>query len=153
MFEKINKIGNLGSSGQDGGIGRNLSLPCTIRRRITTNLKSVNQKCQKIKLHGTPTTKELKKKSARTTRLVRIPMVRPRRWGWLKAKLRLRADCGLWQGLPQWGKLPVSHESSLESGARDEQGSCTVPSLARSPQDAPAAQQGGLPCTGEYLRP
>ena len=33
------------------------------KRRTTTNLKSVNnQKCQKIKLHGTPTTKELKKK-------------------------------------------------------------------------------------------
>ena len=39
---------------------------------ITTNLKSINnQKCQKIKLHGTLTTKELKKKSTRTTRLVR----------------------------------------------------------------------------------
>ena len=60
------------SSGQDGGIGRNPSLPCTTKRRITTNLKSINnQKCQKIKLHGTPTTKELKKKSARTTRPVR----------------------------------------------------------------------------------
>ena len=51
------------SSGQDRGIGRNLSLPPTTKRRITTNLKSINnQKCQKIKLHRTPTTKELKKK-------------------------------------------------------------------------------------------
>ena len=48
--------------GQDGGIGRNLSLPCVTKRRITTNLKSINnQKCQKMKLHETPT-KELKKK-------------------------------------------------------------------------------------------
>ena len=31
------------------------------------------------------------------------------RRGWLKGKLRLRADCGLWQ-LPQWEKLPVSQE-------------------------------------------
>ena len=39
------------------------ALPRTTKRRITTNLKSINnQKCQKIKLHGTPTTKELKKK-------------------------------------------------------------------------------------------
>ena len=59
------------SSGQDGGIGGNSSLPCTPKRRITTNLKSLyNQKCQKIKLHGTPTTKELKKQSTKTTRLV-----------------------------------------------------------------------------------
>ena len=47
-------------------------LPCTTKRRITTNLKSINnQKCQKIKLHGTPTTMELKKQSNRTTRPVR----------------------------------------------------------------------------------
>ena len=38
------------SSGQDGGVGRNPSLPRTTKRRITTNLKSIkNQKCQKIK--------------------------------------------------------------------------------------------------------
>ena len=52
--------------------GRNPSLPGTTKRRITTNLKSINnQKCQKIKLHENPTTKELKKQSTRTTRLVR----------------------------------------------------------------------------------
>ena len=50
------------SSSQDGGIGRNTSLPCRTKRRITTNLKTTNnQNCQNIKLHGTPTTKELKK--------------------------------------------------------------------------------------------
>ena len=50
------------SSGQDAGIGRNTLLPRTSKRRITTNLKTINnQKSQKIKLHGTPTTKELKK--------------------------------------------------------------------------------------------
>ena len=35
----------------------------TIKRRTTTNLKTKNNKnCQKIKLYGNPTTKELKKK-------------------------------------------------------------------------------------------
>ena len=44
----------MGSSSQDGGIGRNPSLPPTTKRKITTNLKTTNnQKCQKIKLHGT----------------------------------------------------------------------------------------------------
>ena len=51
------------SSGQDGGVGRDPSLPHTTKRRITTNLKSKNnQKHQEIKLHGTPTRKELKEK-------------------------------------------------------------------------------------------
>ena len=46
-------------------------LPHTTKRRRTTNLKSINnQKHQKIKLHGTLTTKELKKNSTRKTRLV-----------------------------------------------------------------------------------
>ena len=47
------------SSGQDGGAGRNTSLLCTAKRRITTNLKIINnQNFQKIKLHGTLTTKQ-----------------------------------------------------------------------------------------------
>ena len=47
-------------------------LPCKTKKRIITNLKSINnQKCQEIKLHGTLTTKELKKKSTRTTRPIR----------------------------------------------------------------------------------
>ena len=42
-------------------VGRNASLPRTTKRRITTNLKTINnQKFQKINLHGTPTTKVLK---------------------------------------------------------------------------------------------
>ena len=41
-------------------------LPHTTKIKITTNLKTINkQKCQKIKLHGTLTTKELKKHSSR----------------------------------------------------------------------------------------
>ena len=37
--------------------------PCTTKRRTTTNLKMKNnQNCQKIKLYGNPTSKELKKK-------------------------------------------------------------------------------------------
>ena len=54
------------SSGQDGGMGRDASFPRTIKRRITTNLKTINkQNCQNIKLHGTLITKELKKHSSR----------------------------------------------------------------------------------------
>ena len=52
-------------SGQDGGIGRNASLPQTTKRKIT-NLKTINnQNSQNSNLHGTPTTKELKKHSSR----------------------------------------------------------------------------------------
>ena len=41
-------------------------LPHTTKRRITTNLKTINnQKCQKIKLHGSLTAKELKKHSSK----------------------------------------------------------------------------------------
>ena len=38
----------MGSSSQDGGVGRNPSLPCTTKRRITTTLKSVNN-CMKLR--------------------------------------------------------------------------------------------------------
>ena len=38
-------------------------LPCTTKRRTTTNLKTKNnQNCHKMELYGSPTTKELKKK-------------------------------------------------------------------------------------------
>ena len=90
------------SFGQDGGIGRNPSLPHTSKRRITTNLKSINnQKRQKIKLHGTPTTKELKKKSTRTTRLVRQrPLGLTQKSH--SQQLRGGADCQA-QWAAQWG--------------------------------------------------
>ena len=113
------------SYGLDGSVGRNPLLPCTTKRRITTNLISINnQKLQKIKLHRAATTKELKKKSTRTTRPVRIrskavwagpaeknhreAMDWTGRWGWLKAKPRPTTDCGLWWGLP-----PVGENASL----------------------------------------
>ena len=106
------------SSSQDGDVGRDPSLPPTTKRRITTNLKSINnQMCQKIKLYGILTTKELKKKSSRTTRPARWKTMRAdsekrRCWdrplgpGWLPssagclggADLRgLRVGCGLWR--------------------------------------------------------
>ena len=51
------------TSGQDGGVGRYTVPPCTTKRRTTTNLKTKDyQNCQKIKMYGSPTTKELKKK-------------------------------------------------------------------------------------------
>ena len=53
----------LGTSGQEGGIGRYTLPPHTTKRRSTTNLKIKNNKnYQKIKLYGSLTTKELKKK-------------------------------------------------------------------------------------------
>ena len=51
------------TSSQDGGVGRNPLLPHTTKRRITTNLKSINnQKCQKIKLYGTLDNQGIKEK-------------------------------------------------------------------------------------------
>ena len=61
------------NSDQDGGIGRNAILPCSTKRKITTNLKTKsNQNCQKIKLHGSLTTKKLKKPSHRLVRGVEM---------------------------------------------------------------------------------
>ena len=55
------KTGKKWTAVQDGGVGRCTLSACTIKR--TTNLKiKGNQNCQKIKLYGSPTTKELKKK-------------------------------------------------------------------------------------------
>ena len=59
----IFRIQEFRTSGQDGSIGR-YTLPCpTTKRRTTKNLNTKNnQNCQKIKLYGNLTTKELKKK-------------------------------------------------------------------------------------------
>ena len=44
-------------------MGRHTVPPCTTKRRTTTNLKAKNNhNCQKIKLYGSLTAKELKKK-------------------------------------------------------------------------------------------
>ena len=54
---------NFRTSGQDGGVGRHAVPPRTTKRRTTTNLKTKsNQNWQEIKLYGSPTTKEIKKK-------------------------------------------------------------------------------------------
>ena len=59
FFKELKK----GSSSQDGGVGGHTVLPCTTRRRTTTNFKiKNNQNYQKIELYGSVTTKELKKK-------------------------------------------------------------------------------------------
>ena len=40
---------SLRTASQDGGVGRHALLPCTTKRRTTTNLKTKsNQNCQKI---------------------------------------------------------------------------------------------------------
>ena len=126
-------------------------LPCTTKRRITTNLKSINNhKCQKIKLHGALTTKELKKQSTRPTRLVRQTNREnlrqgcgPHGRGWLNGKLRLRADCGLC-GVGVVRVAPIGETSSLTPGflgkwASARHVSCIVLSLAPPPQAARSA--------------
>ena len=51
------------TSSQDGGIGRHTVPPHSTKRRTTTNLNTKNNhNCQKIKLYGSLTTKELNKK-------------------------------------------------------------------------------------------
>ena len=65
-ISKINKQVRL-TSGQDRGIGRYTLPPRTTKRRTTTNLKTKNNyNCQKVKLYGSLTTKELKKKHSST---------------------------------------------------------------------------------------
>ena len=59
---------NSWSSSQDEDMGRNAFklLPCATKTKITTNLKTKNnQNCQKIKLHRSPTNKELKEHASR----------------------------------------------------------------------------------------
>ena len=105
------------NSGQDGGVSRNPSLPHTTKRRTTTNIKSINnQKCQKIKLHGAPTTKELKKQWNRINRPVRthgeaVDLVGGAGWtgNW---DSELTVD---YSGCHN-GRNSQSHMSSLESG-------------------------------------
>ena len=104
-FEKC----KLSGYSQGGGIGRNASLPCIIKRRITTNLKKINnQKCQKIKLLGTPTTKELKKHSPRPVGGAEMGNKQlretTRRWGRAgrTGNQRLKASCKILWGLQQW---------------------------------------------------
>ena len=57
------------TSSQDGGVGRHTVPPYTTKRRTTTNLKAKhNHNCQKIKLHGSLTTKELEGTFIQTSR-------------------------------------------------------------------------------------
>ena len=52
---------NFMTSGQDGGIGRHTSPPHITTKRIATKSQNNTQNCQKIKLYGSLTTKDLKK--------------------------------------------------------------------------------------------
>ena len=153
------------SSGQDGGIGRNPSLPCTTKRRTPTNLKSINnQKHQKIKLHGTLTTKELKKKINQNNQAGKavdcmgqlrktVATWQPSEWSWLPSdrlcgrgwrKGKTETQNWLWTmvGVAIVGDTPSLTREFVEKCVRDEQASCTVPSLAPPPQ---AAKRVALP--------
>ena len=62
LYHKVENH-TIGTSSQDGGIGRYALTPQTTKRRTPTNLKTkTDQNFHKIKLYGIPTTKELKKK-------------------------------------------------------------------------------------------
>ena len=62
------------NSGQDGGVDRHTLVLCTTKRRTTTNLKTENnQNCQKFRLYGSLTTRELEKKHS-------SPLVGGQRW-------------------------------------------------------------------------
>ena len=64
--------------------------PLITKRRTTTNLKTKNnQNCQKIKLHGSPTTKELKKKHSSR------PVGGPEMGSWVKRTHSKEAAGGL----------------------------------------------------------
>ena len=101
--------------------------------KITTNLKTINnQKCQKIKLHGILTTKELKKHSLRLVGGQRRENGSPAdrthskavncvsKAGLAEWETRLKTSCKILWGLQQREKLSVSQESLLESGATVE---------------------------------
>ena len=156
--------------GQDGDVGRNALLPCTTKR-ITTNLKTINnQKCQKIKLHRTLTTKGLKKHLPRPVggvelgREVMQQGVGPHRRGragwedsWWGCGLCRQGRLAEWEtkdsklsvndcGVATAGETPsLIRDSLLESGATVKQVSCLVPSLAPPPQTAPQHSKEGCP--------
>ena len=145
------KKSHKGSSSPDGGIGRNALLPCTTKKRITTNLKTINnQNCQKIKLHGCPTTKKLKKHSSRPVGGCGDSHHRGGA-GWLGNQRLKTSSCKILWGLWRQQELPFSQESSLESGAKAEWASGIVPSDP-SPRDSATTEQRQLLRPGEYLR-
>ena len=142
-------------SGQDGGIGRNPSLPHTTKMKITTSPKSINnQKHQKIKLHGTPTTKKKINQNNQTSTAADHV-------GWLrKAVARWRAtQAGLTEGKTEtqrwlWavavaiaGESPSLTEEFVGKQAREEHGSRQPHHCLPAPpqQAAPQWSKEGCP--------
>ena len=123
---KSEGIKKYGASGQNGGVGKNPSLPCTTKRRTTTNLKSINKpKAPENQTAQNSDNQGIKEKINQNNQMNKVEDHAadsekppggsgPGAQCWLKVKLRLRADCGLlW--LLQWEKISVSHKSPLES--------------------------------------
>lgn len=160
------------SSGPDGRVGRNPALPRTTKRKVTTNPKSINQKRQKTRSHGTLTTMEVKRKPTRTPRPVR-PQTTPaggppppphtvgagscrpgcgRGWrsgrGPLNGRLRLRATEDH-SGVCWGGRNPRSHTRARWKVRQRPAGSRAGPALAPPPQAAPspAGRVAGLRVT------
>ena len=126
------------SSGQDRGIGRKPLLPHTTKRRITTILNSINKQPkapenqsawnsdnqgikEKINQSNQTSKSDLESQLRKNAeRWLRGRVDCGARWAEsggadLRGKLRLKADCGLRLGLPQWEFLPARQESSLKS--------------------------------------
>ena len=104
--KNIKKLKNRQTSGRGGGLGRNPLLLGTTKRRMTTNVKTKNNRiCQKIKLHGSPTTKKLKTHSSRpigrVERMCSKAVIAQVRRGWWAR----------WFHIPVW----ISQEEQLES--------------------------------------
>ena len=154
---------NLESSGQDGGVGRNALPPSTTKRRVTTNLKTINnQKCQKIKLHGT-NNQGVKETSIQTGR--KGGDAQPGRadpwhssrlckWGgtgWTgNWRLKTSSYKILW-GLRWQEKLQSHRRVRWKVGLQQsKQQHCSLSDP--SPIDSTTKQQGGLPHLSEYLR-
>ena len=124
------------------------------QKRVTTNLKSINnQKCQKIKLHGAPTPKELKKQSNRKTRPVRTCSEAADSVGradWMRnSDSELTAD---YSGCHH-GRNSQSHMRICWKVGYSQAGELYRSLYGPSPIGSTTAQQGGVPDQGEYLKP
>ena len=98
------------TSGQDRGVGR-YTLPSHTTKRTIINFKTKNnQNCQKIKLYGNPTTKELKKKdSSRPVRGVKRTCGKVTAGGLGPAKQQLADQV-----------VPHSHTDKLRGTTREQ---------------------------------
>ena len=117
---EFRSVFNFGTSGQDRDISR-YTVPPLKTKRKTTNLKiKNNQNFQKIKLYGSPTTKELKKKHS--SRPVGGQEGQPC-WRWYKARQQLENGEGQGSGwqtrrshICMWINLSMTDGTGFQHG-------------------------------------